>query len=158
MTMQPHIRPLAADDYRAVGRIFFCAVHEGTRRAYSYVERLAWAGDTIDLDRWKARVEAFSGFVAEIDSEPVGVMTIDLTGYVELAYVLPSATKQGVGTALLSAAERWAKGRGATRLTTEASLIARPFFLKNGWLVLEEERVERKGVFLTRFRMHKDLS
>jgi len=158
MTLNAIIRPLAADDYRAVGRIFFCAVHEGTRSAYTYVQRLAWGGETIDLDRWKARVEASSGFIAEVDGEPVGVLTIDLTGYVELAYVLPTATKRGVGTALLGSAERWAQDKGATRLTTEASLIARPFFLKNGWLVMEEERVERKGVLLTRFKMQKDLS
>jgi putative acetyltransferase len=157
MTMHVDIRPLVADDYRAVGRIFFCAVHEGTRSAYTYVQRLAWGGETIDLDRWKARVKTLSGFVAEADSEPVGVITIDQTGYVALAYVLPSATQQGVGTALLSAAERWAKDKGATRLATEASLIARPFFLKNGWLVLEEEHVERNNVILTRFKMHKDL-
>ncbi len=157
MSMHVDIRPLAADDYRAVGRIFFCAVHEGARSAYNHVQRLAWGGETIDLERWKARVAALSGFVAEVDGEPVGVITIDLTGYVELAYVLPSATKRGVGTALLSSVERWAKDNGATRLTTEASLIARPFFLKNGWLVLEEERVERKGVLLTRFKMQKDL-
>lgn len=156
--MHVDIRPLTTDDYRAVGRIFFCAVHEGTRSAYNYVQRLAWGGETIDLDRWKARVDAFSGFVAEIDSETVGVITIDLTGYVELAYVLPSATKRGVGTALLSSAELWAKDNGATRLTTEASLIARPFFLKNGWLVIEEEHVDRKGVILTRYKMEKDLN
>lgn len=157
MRMHLDIRPLAADDYRAVGRIYFCAVHEGARSAYNYAQRLAWGGEAIDLDRWKARVEASSGFVAEVDSEPVGVITIDLTGYVELVYVLPSATKRGVGTALLSSAERWAKDNGATRLTTEASLIARPFFLKNGWFVLEAEHVERKGVVLKRYKMEKDI-
>jgi putative acetyltransferase len=157
MSIDADIRPLAADDYRAVGRIFFCAVHEGARSAYNYVQRLAWGGETIDLERWKARVAASTGFIAEVDGEPVGVLTIGRTGYIELAYVLPSAAGRGVGTALLRAAERWARDKGATRLTTEASLIARPFFLKSGWLVVEEENVVRNGVILTRYRMQKDL-
>ena len=151
------IRPLAADDYRTVGRIYFCAVHEGTRSAYSYQQRLAWGGDTIDLDGWKMRVEALTGFVAEHDGEPLGFITIDQTGYVQFAFVLPSATGTGVGKALLNAAEQWAKEHGATQLTTEASLVARPFFLKSGWLVIEEEHVERKGVILMRSKMQKGL-
>jgi putative acetyltransferase len=157
MSTPTDIRPLVPEDYAAVGRIFFCAVHEGTRGAYSYEERLAWGGETIDLDRWKTRVETLNGFIAETAREPVGCMTIDPTGYVELAYVLPSATGRGVGRALLNAAERWAKDKGATRLTTEASLVARPFFLNCGWSVVDEERVVRKGVMLRRFRMQKDL-
>ncbi|HAW48493.1 MAG TPA: GNAT family N-acetyltransferase [Roseovarius sp.] len=151
------IRPLVAGDYRAVARIFFCAVHEGTRGAYNYEQRLAWGGETIDLDRWKKRLETLTGFVAEMDDKPVGFFTVDPTGYIELAFVLPSATGIGVGRALLREAERWAKDRGAKRLTTEASLVARPFFLKSGWHVVMEERVERRGVILTRCKMHKAL-
>lgn len=157
MSTQIHIRPLAPEDYSAVGRIFFCAVHEGTRTAYSYQQRLAWGGDAIDLDRWKARVKALGGFVAETDGEPIGFITIDRTGYVDLAFVLPSASGRGVGRTLLNAAEDWAKDNGATQLTTEASLVAHPFFLKRGWVVVEEEHVERKGVILKRYKMQKNL-
>jgi putative acetyltransferase len=157
MSAQVCIRPLAPDDYSAVGRIFFCAVHEGTRAAYDYEQRLAWGGETVDLDLWKERLEEMNGFVAETDGEPVGVISVDQAGYVFLAYVLPSAMRKGVGRALLNAAERWARDIGAARLTTEASLIAHPFFMKSGWLVVEEEHVERKGVILTRYKMQKEL-
>ncbi|WP_435166353.1 GNAT family N-acetyltransferase [Falsirhodobacter sp. 1013] len=150
MSTQIHIRPLAPEDYSAVGRIFFCAVHEGTRTAYSYQQRLAWGGDAIDLDRWKARVKALGGFVAEANGEPIGFITIDRTGYVDLAFVLPSASGRGVGRTLLNAAEDWAKDNGATKLTTEASLVAHPFFLRRGWVMVEEEHVERQGVVLKR--------
>ena len=157
MSTQIHIRPLAPDDYSSVGRIFFCAVHEGTRTVYSYQQRLAWGGEAIDLDRWKARVANLSGFVAEADGEPIGFITIDHTGYVDLVFVLPSASGIGVGRTLLNAAEQWAINKGATDLTTEASLFAHPFFLKRGWFVVEEEHVERKGIVLKRYRMQKAL-
>ncbi|MEH7829583.1 GNAT family N-acetyltransferase [Gemmobacter denitrificans] len=151
------IRPLAADDYPAVGRIFFCAIHEGTRAAYDAAQRLAWAGETIDLDRWKARVAALTGFVAECKGEPVGFITIDRSGYVDLAFVLPSTGRSGIGGRLLGAAADWANAHGARQMTTEASLVARPFFEKHGWHVVEEETVLRMGVALRRFRMRRDL-
>jgi putative acetyltransferase len=158
MRRQVEVRPLSVDDFRAVGRIFFCAVHEGTRGAYTHEQRLAWGGETIDLARWKKRLETLSGFVAVDEGEPVGFIAIDEAGYVDLAYVLPSATGRGAGRALLNAAEQWASAHGATELSTAASLVARPFFERNGWSVLEEEQVERAGVFLTRFRMQKVLA
>jgi putative acetyltransferase len=111
-----------------------------------------------DLDPRKTRIELLSGFVAETDDEPIGFITVDQTGYVELAFVLPCATGRGVRRTLLNAAEQWARDNGATRLTTEASLVAHPFFLKHGWLVVEEEHVERKGVVLKRYKMRKDLA
>lgn len=155
--MEICIRPLADDDYAAAARIFFCAVHEGTRSAYTYPQRLAWGGQAIDLDRWQARIKTLTGFVAEQDGEPVGFMTIDASGYVDLAFVLPSAMGQGVGKALLAAVEAWAKENGALHLSTAASLVARPFFLTYGWHVLAEEQVQREGVILTRFQMRKTI-
>lgn len=155
--MKIGIRQLAQDDYATAARIFFCAVHEGTRSAYTYPQRLAWAGQTIDLDRWQTRINALTGFVAEQGGESVGFMTIDKTGYIDLAFVLPSAMGKGVGKALLAKVEAWAKENGALHLTTAASLVARPFFLKCGWQVLAAEQVQREGVTLDRFRMAKEI-
>ena len=152
------IRPLRHDDYQDVGRIFFCAVHEGTRAAYTYAQRRAWAGDTIDLVRWQKRVAELTGFMAQDASEPVGFMTIDQMGYVDLAFVLPSYAGKGVGTALLDAVEKWAQTNDVPRLTTAASLVARPFFERHGWRVLEEEIIKRHDVSITRFQMEKLLA
>ena len=147
-----HIRP---EDYFSVSRIFFCAVHEGTNHAYSLAERRAWGGDTIDLLRWKERLITLTGFIAEVDGEPVGFITVDPMGYIDLAFVLPSAAGKGAGSALLERAEHLAFTQGATCLTTAASLAARPFFEKHGWAVLEEGQVERGGVTLKRYQMQK---
>lgn len=151
------IRPLAPDDYSHAARIFFCAVHEGTRDVYSLRQRLAWAGETVDLERWRARVAAMQGFVAEADGEPVGFMTIDAEGHVDLAFVLPSQARRGVGARLLGAVEDWARARGVARLTAHASLAATPFFARHGWAVVAREQVRRSGVALARNRMERPL-
>ena len=90
-------------------RIFFCVIHEGTRNVYSLAQRLAWAGETIHLERWKERLAEMEGFVAEEGNEPVGLMTIDNTGYITLAFVLPSAARQGIGAGLLNVVETRAR-------------------------------------------------
>lgn len=150
-----HIRP---EDYFSVSRIFFCAVHEGTSHAYSLAERRAWGGDTIDLPRWKDRLITLTGFIAEVGGEPVGFITVDQMGYIDLAFVLPSAAGKGIGSAILGRAEHLAMTQGATCLTTAASLAARPFFQKHGWVALKEEQVERGGVTLKRYQMQKHLA
>ncbi len=152
------IRPLAPADYPDAARIYFCAIHEGTRGVYTLEQRRAWGGDTINLDRWKARFAQITGFMAEVHGEPVGFMTIDETGYIDLAFVLPSVAGKGVGGTLLKAVERWASTQAAPRLTTHASMAARPFFAAHGWATQDAEEIERQGVTLTRYKMRKGLS
>lgn len=95
--------------------------------------------------------------MAERDGAAVGFVSIDANGHVDLAYVLPSAARQGVGSALLRAAEAWAAQRGVGELSTEASLAARGFFEAHGWQVVEAQAVERRGITLRRFAMRKRL-
>ncbi|MCK5940717.1 MAG: hypothetical protein KAI24_02010 [Planctomycetes bacterium] len=44
---------------------------------------------------------------------------------------------------------------GVTELFTEASEVARPFFERQGYVVVEREVVRRAGVALPRYRMRK---
>lgn len=151
------LRPLVAGDYVALSRIFFCAVHEGTRGQYSAAQRLAWAGASIDLEHWRKRVATLEGLVAERESEALGFMTLDAGGYIDLAFVLPSRARKGIGAALLGAIESRARSAGMTELSTAASLVAEPFFSRHGWQIAAAEEVTRKNVALRRFQMRKRL-
>ena len=106
------LRPLRAEDYRDAARIFFCAVHDGTRHAYTLQERRAWAGDSIDLPRWQTRLASLTGFVAVENAEPVGFMAMIPGGHLDLAFVLPSCAGRGIGRALLDAVEAQARALG----------------------------------------------
>ncbi len=151
------IRPLTVADAAAVARIFFCAVHEGTRDHYSFEQRLAWGGEEVSPDAWRARLEGVTGFVAELAGEPVGFMTIDASGYIDLAFVLPSMAGTGVGYRLYGSVEAKARELGARVLTTNASKTAKPFFERQGWEVVTEQTVERQGIELNNFKMQKAL-
>jgi putative acetyltransferase len=50
-----------------------------------------------------------------------------------------------------------ARVHGHTRLETEASLLAEPFFARHGWRVLQRQEVERDGVKIPNAVMEKRL-
>lgn len=58
---------------------------------------------------------------------------------------------------LAGALEREARDRGAHAVRTFASITARPFFERRGYVVLRENAVVRAGVQLTNFLMEKGL-
>ncbi|WP_172296862.1 GNAT family N-acetyltransferase [Pseudoruegeria sp. HB172150] len=151
------IRPLTVEDAPHVARIYFCAIHEGSRGHYDYSQRLAWGGLTVDPAVWRRRLKGVDGFVAERDCEPLGFMTLDDAGYIDLAFVLPSAAGHGIGRRLYEAVEARARKQGLCELTVQASKVARPLFEKMGWVTVAEQQVTRQDVKLTNYRMRKPL-
>jgi putative acetyltransferase len=53
--------------------------------------------------------------------------------------------------------EREARGQGLGWICTEASITARPFFEQQGFRVVREQMVSRRGVSMTNFVMEKEL-
>ena len=64
---------------------------------------------------------------------------------------------KGIATALLNEIERHAIATGVTRITSEVSLTARPFFEKRGYIVEKEQKRKAHLLSLTNFWMGKEL-
>lgn len=148
-----HIRRFRDSDAAATARVYFESVHHATRSFYDAAQRQAWAPRVPDTEQWRSRIAPQIAFVAEREGAVIGFMTLRTDGHLDLAFVAPAAVGQGVAKALYDAILGEALAAGMARLTTEASLMARPFFERQGWTVLGEEAIERDGVTLTRFRM-----
>jgi putative acetyltransferase len=151
------IRPLRDDDGEAAALIFFDAVHKGAAAHYTTEQLIAWAGDRPNPSGWTNRLVGVEGYIAEVAGRPIGFMTIDAKGYVDLAFVSSDVSGRGVGWRLYVAVQERAEMLGVTFLTTDASKAARPFFERQGWVVDEEQIVERRGVPFTNFKMSKSL-
>jgi aminoglycoside 6'-N-acetyltransferase I len=77
-------------------------------------------------------------FVAEVDREVVGFVEVGLrshadgcdtlhaVGFVEGWYVLPRYQRQGVGRALMTAAEDWSRSQGARELASDTWIDEEP--------------------------------
>ena len=94
--------------------------------------------------------------VAEWQQETAGFAQL-VDDRITLIYVHPDTARLGIATLLYQHLEDEARIQGRERLVTEASLVAHDFFLFLGFQPDAEETVERDGVALTRWRMHKPL-
>ncbi|QDY69423.1 GNAT family N-acetyltransferase [Qingshengfaniella alkalisoli] len=151
------IRQFQPEDAYRLWEIFYTAIHQGTTRFYNAAQRDAWAGSRRMPDNWSDRLAKHITKVAVRDSATVGFMTLGRDGHLDLAFIAPEAMGTNVAAALHDALLHDALLLGLTRLDTEASHLARRFFLKQGWQEICEQTVERRGVALTNFRMEKRL-
>lgn len=152
------VRSYAEGDALALGEVFHRAVHEGAATRYSPEERAAWSPRPPASRAWEARLAEAETVVAERNGVAVGFMSLDMTrGYLDLAFVVPEAMGTGVAELLYAVLEGRARVAELARIETEASLLAEPFFARQGWRVVRRQTVERLGVQLSNAVMEKSL-
>lgn len=152
------IRAAAGSDYEQLIRIFTSSVHGLTSEHYDDEQRAAWAPSAPDERAWRERLERLWTWVAEDEKEILGFISHDLSGHIDLLYVARGAARRGVATALWREVEVLLAFEGATEATTEASSVARPFFERQGFVVVDEQTVIRSGLPLRRFVMKKSIA
>ena len=74
-----------------------------------------------------------------------------------MLFVDPEFARQGVGRALVDALTKLAQARGAKRLTTEASDVAKPLFERLGFAAQKRNLVRKGDQWLANTTMTKTL-
>jgi len=156
--MDLKIRRYLESDTPQLAELFFNSVRDGTAGHYSEEQRRAWAPSVPDTEKLRSRLVPIIVFVAEDTSGIVGFITLDDTGYIDLAFVRPDRICTGVGSVLYEQVEQAALSQDLPRLFTNASKLAKPFFEKHGWSVRKQQEVDHRGVMLTNYRMEKLLT
>ena len=151
------IREALESDLEALMTVFTAAVHALAGGAYTAEQCAAWAPIPPDPEVWRSRLSGLNVLLACDGEQLAGFIAYARGGHVDLLFTAPQFARRGVGTALFGAACADMRRSGAQRLSTEASLAARPFFERQGFTVVAEEDVLRQGVALRRFRMTRDL-
>jgi putative acetyltransferase len=140
-----------------LGLIFFDAVREGAAEFYTFEQRQAWAAKTPSGSSWASRLAAQTTVVARKSGLPVGFMTLDADGYIDLAFVAPGQQRQGIGRNLYARVERLARDAKMPRLHSQASYLLRGLLEQQGWEIIRAQQIERAGATLTNFLMEKRL-
>ncbi len=144
------IRRYSPSDIRAVIDIFESAIRGSCLGDYDQVQIDAWLSSA-DANRWNAIFMEHYSLLALFDGEPAGFGDISEEGHLNLLYVRPEYQGKGIASALCERLEKHVGGL----ITVEASLTARPFFLHRGYREIAQQKVYRKGIALTNFRMEK---
>ena len=151
------VRAARAGDLPGLIDLYRATVHAIGAGHYTPQELTAWASDDLRPEDWAPRLARNTALVAEDDGTLLGFAELSPEGAVDMLYVHKDHQGRGVATALLAALEARARDRGLARLTTNASRIARPFFLRRGFALLASQTVERRGVAIENFAMEKAL-
>jgi len=151
------IRDYEAGDAPEIVRLFFETVRSVNRADYSDEQLEAWAAGVPDPEEWHTRMAGRRTLVAEEGGEVVGFAELEYDGRLDMLYVRKDAVGRGVGRRLYEAVEREARDQGLGWIFTEASITARPFFEQQGFRVVREQMVSRRGVSMANFVMEREL-
>lgn len=147
------LRDYTSGDCPELAALFYETVHTVNTADYTPDQLSAWAPGTVDEAAWDRSFLAHRTLVAEDQGQILGFADMDSTGYLDRLYVHKDHQREGIATLLCDALEQDCHG---PKLTTHASITARPFFEKRGYRVVRPQVVERRGVLLVNYVMEKE--
>ncbi|MGH1367744.1 MAG: GNAT family N-acetyltransferase [Maritimibacter sp.] len=154
------LRLAAPSDARGLAQLMHGAIHAISDCDYTKAQRDAWSPAPMPAANMAGRLtDGRTVWVAETaePTDPLGFIELEATGHIDCFYLTPSAQGTGVATLLFAALEAQARARGLGTLTVDASTVAKRFFLKRGFLVIEKQTLKRAGITLHNFKMQKTL-
>ncbi|MCM1515733.1 MAG: GNAT family N-acetyltransferase [Paraprevotella sp.] len=145
-------REYIPEDIHEIIKLFHDTVHSVNARDYTKEQLNAWANGDIDIESWNMSLQEHFCIVATENGKITGFGDISRNGYLNRLFVHRDFQGQGIATAICERLEKLISGK----ITTHASITAKPFFEKRGYCTVRSQRVERHGVWLTNFVMEKD--
>ena len=152
------LRPNRPDDLEQIAALYHDSIHQVGGADYSTGQLAAWAPPGFDRDRWQHRLAGVEVVVAEIPGGLAGFCAWTVQGYLDLLFVHPACLRRGVATALYAAAEQSFRARHVPRVHTQASITAQPFFLRQGFRLVQHQTVHVRGADLPNAVMEKLLA
>jgi putative acetyltransferase len=155
VTIRTYERRDAAD----VADVFYRSVREVALSDYAAEQVRAWVPGRWDAEQEHRRSGDGRLVLVAADGSGHVVAFIDLEpdGHIDRLFCAPEAVGRGVASRLYDAIETAARAQGLARLFTEASELARRFFERKGFTVLERQDKVLRGVPIHNYRMAKTL-
>ncbi len=158
MTQSIPLRPFLPKDTVGLRELFAQAIEELTQEDYDEDQRAAWVSRVADGESFAQRLAAATTLVVEIDGELSGFGSLKDNRVIDMLYVHPHFAGSGVGSALLDALERLAKGRGTETISVDASDTAQIFFEDKGYVAQSRNSVPLQDQWLMNTTMTKTLT
>jgi putative acetyltransferase len=152
------LRPYLPADARRCAEIFRASIAELAADDYDDDQREAWASRADDEQVFGARLGGALTLLAMIDGAAAGFATLKGADEIDMLFVEPEFARRGVGRTLVDALTRLAQARGAKRLTTEASDVAKPLFERQGFTAQKRNLVHIGDQWLANTTMTKTLA
>ena len=142
------IRKYTPSDCEPITELFYQTVHSVNAKDYTNEQLNAWATGSVDLEKWNRSLQEHYSVVAVDNDIIVGFGDIDATGYLDRLYVHKDYQRCGIASAICDNLEN---AVNTDKITTHASITAKPFFMHRGYSVVKEQQVIRNGVALINY-------
>lgn len=149
------IRKYKSSDCEQLAELFYQTVHNVNAKDYTQEQLDVWATGNVNLEKWNKSFLEHYTIVAINDEIIVGFGDIDKTGYLDRLFVHKDYQKQGIASIMCNELEQSVKGN---KITTYASITAKPFFEQRGYKVIRKQQVIRNGISLTNYVMTKSIN
>lgn|SRR5512143_1131959 len=152
------LRPFLPADAPVLREIFRDSIEELTADDYSAAQQEAWASVADDIGAFKTKLAGQLTLVATLEGSPVGFASLEGKDKIDMLYVHPAATGQGVAAMLIDALEKLAGSRGTEKLSVDASDSARGFFEKRGYVAQQRNSIAVGDEWLANTTLQKQLA
>ncbi len=149
------IRLFEERDAEQIATLFHDTVRKVNIRDYSIAQVQAWAPDDIYFRDWVKVCSSRFTYVADDAGVVAGFGELEQSGHIDCFYCHSDYQGCGIGRRLYQAIEAKAVDLNLPRLFTEASITAKPFFLRMGFSVVKEQTVLCRGETFVNYAMEK---
>jgi putative acetyltransferase len=152
------LRPLLPADVSLLREIYRDSIEALTDEDYTEAQQDAWASAADDEAAFGKKLAGELTLVATLEGSPVAFASLADGSKIDMLYVHPAASGQGVGAMLADALEKLAGSRGAAELSVDASDSARGFFEKRGYVAQQRNTVSVGDEWLANTTLQKQLA
>lgn len=150
------IRKYQESDCNTLIKLFYDTVHTINAKDYTNEQLNAWTSN-LDYVKWNHSFLTSNTLIAKLNNEIVGFANMDDKGYLDKLFVHKNYQKLGIASTLVKELELNALKKGVYKFETYASITAKDFFIKQGYKVIKENQVVRKGIRLINYKMIKEI-
>lgn len=147
------IRNYQPSDTFTTLQLFYDTVHTVNCRDYTKEQLDVWAPKERDSIQWNASFLEHYSLIVEEEGQVIGFGDIDASGYLDRFYIHASFQGKGAGRLLLEALEAYVAED--QDIVTHASITAKPFFIRMGYVTDHAQIVEKAGVQMKNYVMVK---
>jgi len=128
------------------------------RQEYTEEQTRVWALYPEDVEEFRDALSEGLTVCAVDDGSPVAFGQLDPPDHITYLYCHSAYARRGYASAIYTRLEDYARSNRVSTVRVEASCVARPFFERFGYHVVEAEHPVRHGVAFLRFKMTKELA
>ncbi|MDM5235389.1 GNAT family N-acetyltransferase [Bacillus cereus] len=149
------IRTFQKEDLEQVLQLFYETVHTVNAKDYNLLQLQAWAPERLDRESWLQSLAKNISYVADNNGLILGFGDYNDEQYIDRLFTHKDYQGKGIASYILQKLEEEAVNLQHRDIYTEASITAKPFFERKGYICIKEQKKQHNGQFFINYVMKK---